>query len=189
MGEIYKITNLLNGKCYIGQTKHSAQIRWKDHINGYHPSSLIHKAITKYGVNNFSFEILCENVDVNKLNELEIQFISRFNSKTPHGYNLTDGGDGFKGVIPTEKWRYKQSISHKGKPWSISRRLAGQKKLVGNNNAGKPVVMLDKITNAVLKQFKSATQASIETGIERSTIQKCASGNRPTAGGFAWKFI
>ena len=105
MGEIYKITNLVNGKCYVGKTKHESVIRWRDHINGYHSSSLIHKAIVKYGVDNFSFEVIESNVQESLLNELEMFYISKFNSKTPNGYNLTDGGDSGLGLVVSEETR------------------------------------------------------------------------------------
>ena len=90
MGEIYKITNLVNGKCYVGKTKHESVIRWRDHINGYHPSSLIHKAIEKYGVENFSFEII-EKCSKDELNEREKYWIEYFESNS-FGYNATGGG-------------------------------------------------------------------------------------------------
>ena len=118
MGEIYKITNLINGKCYIGKTKHESIIRWRVHINGYHPSSLIHKAIEKYGVENFSFEIIEKEVQESLLNDLEMFYISKFNSKIPNDYNLTDGGDGGKGYKPTAESLAKMSACRKGVPWT-----------------------------------------------------------------------
>ena len=186
MGEIYKITNLVNDKCYIGKTKYESAIRWRDHINGYHPSSSIHKAIKKYGINNFSFEIIENNVSECLLNDLEQYYINLFNSKTPNGYNLTDGGDCGKGYKPTIETLAKMSACRKGVPWTPLQREVLSKCRVGNNNAGKPVAMIDRNTHEVLKTFKSVVQASKETGIERSTIQKCANGYRPSAGGFLW---
>lgn len=189
MGEIYKITNVINGKCYIGKTKHESVIRWRDHVNGYHPSSLIHKAIVKYGVEKFSFEVIERNVQDSLLNELEVFYISKFNSKTPNGYNLTVGGDGGKGYKPTAETLAKMSACRKGVPWTSLQREVLSKRKIGNNNAGKPIAMIDKITREVIQTFNSAVQASKETGIERSTIQKCAAGSRPSAGGFSWIFL
>lgn len=83
---IYKIENLINGKVYIGQSIRIER-RWKEHCFNS-SDSLISAAIKKYGKENFSFEILEEVDDTEKLNQLESQYIQRFNSLTPHGYNV-----------------------------------------------------------------------------------------------------
>lgn len=88
--EIYKITNKLNNKCYIGQNTFIEK-RWKDEVNGQ-INSLIFNDFKKYGLENFSFEILeeCEN---GKLNELEKKYIEKFDS-VKNGYNIQPGGYG-----------------------------------------------------------------------------------------------
>ena len=89
---IYKITNLINGKVYIGQSIHIEK-RWQEHRK---PSahSLIGKAIQKYGIANFSFEVLEElqmsSTISEELNDLEAKYISEFNSITPYGYNVLE---------------------------------------------------------------------------------------------------
>ena len=61
---VYKITNLINDKVYIGKTSSNPYKRWKEHVNvalnirKYQRRYIIHNAICKYGVDNFSFEIL-----------------------------------------------------------------------------------------------------------------------------------
>ena len=86
---IYKITNKINGKAYIGQSINIEQ-RW--HAHKYTPcSSLIHLAIQKYGINNFIFEVI-EECDVKLLNEKEIYYIQYYNTLTPNGYNKDPGG-------------------------------------------------------------------------------------------------
>lgn len=187
MGEIYKITNLVNDKCYVGKTKYESVIRWRDHINGYHPSSLIHKAIVKYGVDNFKFEILEHSVSEDKLNDLERYYIELCRSKTPNGYNLTNGGDGGLGLLVSEETRRKQSEIRKGKAWSENRRKAGQYKLVGNNNAGKQVAMIKDGT--ILATFNSISEASIKTGIYRTNINRSCSHLNLKAGGYHWQYI
>ena len=93
---IYKITNLQNNKVYIGQAV-DIKRRWCEHeSHSFNPKHLsynyaIHCAIRKYGIKNFSFEVL-EECEENQLNEREIYWISKFNSKID-GYNMTDGGD------------------------------------------------------------------------------------------------
>lgn len=97
-GYIYKITNNINGKSYIGQTKRTVNIRWQEHLK----SSLyayrtdysypLHSAIRKYGKTNFSLETI-EIVPVELLDEREIWWIKYYDSHNS-GYNITLGGQG-----------------------------------------------------------------------------------------------
>ena len=114
VGVIYKITNLLNGKCYIGQTIQDLNKRLRRHRNDKRPG--ISQAIKKYGWKNFSVEVLekCENRE--QLNEREIFWIAKLNTKAPNGYNLTIGGKGGGEHIVTEETRKKLSESHMGHP-------------------------------------------------------------------------
>lgn len=85
---IYKITNLLNGKIYIGQSI-NPENRWKQH---QYSDSIIGNAIRKYGIENFSFEIIEDNIE--NYNEREIFWINFYNSDNKKfGYNLTSGGE------------------------------------------------------------------------------------------------
>jgi len=101
MGVIYKATNLINGKVYIGQTinfMHRVYQHRSDsnNIEKRKGNSYFHNAMNQYGVDNFKFEII-EEIDNSLLNEREQYWIKFYNSYTPNGYNLTLGGDGFKG--------------------------------------------------------------------------------------------
>ena len=88
---IYKITNNLNGKIYIGQSVHPNKRWWehcqraKENIDSYP----IHLAIKKYGEENFSFEILEWTEDYDNR---EKELIIFYNSLSPNGYNLASGG-------------------------------------------------------------------------------------------------
>lgn len=92
---IYKITNKINNKVYIGQSKNISR-RWREHKRHYknkNNSSVLYKAIRKYGLENFLFEII-ELCDESKLDELEIKYIANYKSNNKnYGYNLTEGGD------------------------------------------------------------------------------------------------
>lgn len=85
---IYKITNNINGKIYIGQSK-NPQNRFKQHIND-EKDSVIHNAIKKYGEDNFSFEII--EGPIENYNEREKYWIKLYNSYE-EGYNMTYGGE------------------------------------------------------------------------------------------------
>lgn len=94
MKAIYKITNLISHKMYIGQSNNPMH-RWSAHKsharNGQDiGKSALYNAIRKYGEENFLFEIIGWFKDYN---EKEKYFIKFYNTKVPNGYNLTDGGE------------------------------------------------------------------------------------------------
>lgn len=97
---IYKITNKVNNKCYIGQSIHIEE-RWKQHQSKYEQNRKadlpLYKAFNKYGLENFSFEII-EKCKEQELNLKEIYWINHFNSLVhENGYNIRSGGDGTSG--------------------------------------------------------------------------------------------
>ena len=88
---IYKITNLLNEKIYIGQTKQKIEDRLVQHSYSFSPLGL---DIRKYGLENFKIEIVEECFTKNELNEREKFWIKKLNCKVPNGYNVASGGQG-----------------------------------------------------------------------------------------------
>jgi len=92
-GEIYIIKNYINEKVYIGQTTQGSEIRFKQHLKLLKSNhvQLIHKAIKKYGKENFYYEVLESNIDLSKLDEREEYWIKKYNSFVD-GYNLCAGG-------------------------------------------------------------------------------------------------
>lgn len=86
---IYKIENLINHKVYIGQTI-DIKTRWFHHKTAT-DNFIIHKAFKKYGLDNFSFNIL-EECSKDELNNKEIYYINKYNSLVPNGYNMIEGG-------------------------------------------------------------------------------------------------
>ena len=117
--EVYKVVNIINGKIYVGITNQGYKIRWYKHCSdAIHDSSFpIHQAIRKYGVANFTVEVLevCENIDL--LKEREQYWIKELNSRTINGegYNLTDGGDGTFGRKHSKETKEKIRASMMGK--------------------------------------------------------------------------
>jgi len=98
---IYKITNLVNGKIYIGQTIKNPKDRFIRHIyeavNKKNKKSLVLNAIRKYGKDNFKFDIIKSgNFNRQLLDELEIHYIQLYNSTNKNtGYNILKGGNGY----------------------------------------------------------------------------------------------
>lgn len=89
---IYKITNKINGKIYVGQTINSLQRRIA-HYRGETDDRPIVNALQKYGMNNFIFEIIDKAASIEDLNEKEIFWIKKLNSTDRSiGYNIREGG-------------------------------------------------------------------------------------------------
>ena len=93
MGAIYKLTSP-SGKSYIGQTRNSFDIRWKQHVRDANCNSVlpIHIAIRKYGPENFVNQIL-EEIPNEELNAKEQYYIQKYDTYN-NGYNCTLGGEG-----------------------------------------------------------------------------------------------
>ena len=124
-GYIYKTTNLINGRIYIGQHKGTIKL---DYLGS---GVLINRAINKYGRNNFRIEILAYATNSNMLDGLEMKLIYEY--REVYGkeflYNLTDGGDGCKGLERTKE--HKNAIS-------VAIREAHNKGLFLNIKRGQP---------------------------------------------------
>lgn len=94
---VYLITNILNNKVYIGKTSSDTDRRWKDHIrvaqDDSYKKQAIHKAIAKYGVDNFEFSVLKHFKSEDAAYKAEIKYIKKYKSYgTDAGYNETTGG-------------------------------------------------------------------------------------------------
>ena len=96
-GTIYKITNLINNKKYIGQTINTISHRFNQHINDAMRKKgcpYLGKAIRKYGIDNFIVEAVEENIPYDLLNNREIYWIAYYHTNdSNYGYNLTRGGN------------------------------------------------------------------------------------------------
>lgn len=108
-GVIYKAKNLVNGKCYIGQTTEKDIIKYclshiKNAFAAKNYKKYFHNAIRKYGAENFVFRILelCDSKE--ELDEMEFHYIKQYNSFcTENGYNMTWGGGGILGYKHTKQ--------------------------------------------------------------------------------------
>jgi group I intron endonuclease len=158
-GIIYKATSKTSGKSYIGQTMYFER-RKQEHKRESNSCwrrpyfDAFHCAIRKYGWDDFEWDVIEENIDVNLLDELESKYIQIYNTFN-NGYNMTLGGHvPNRGRVFSYTWRRKLSLSHKGfrhtneSKKKISEKIKGRKlstehiqkiaergkKLVGKNN-------------------------------------------------------
>ena len=115
---IYKITNKINNKIYIGLTKFTPEKRFRYHIRDSKTAkSGIDSAIRKYGQENFTLEVIDSSAKTyDELKELEKFYIESYNSKDKNiGYNQTFGGEGTTGYHHSEESKYKCGNSFRGK--------------------------------------------------------------------------
>ena len=131
---IYKATNTISGKSYIGYTSNlekRKKLHKKDAYSKPNSNSLFHKAIRKYGFDSFVWETLFESEDkVYTHKVMEPHFISKYDTFLGEGYNLTPGGEG--NTSPrTEKSKQDHSLRLKGRKHSEAHRKNISKTLTG----------------------------------------------------------
>lgn len=95
---VYKITNTVNNKVYIGITARTLEKRWRYHCNSAHSENdryVFHRAIIKYGENAFVKEVLASNLNKEEAQQLEKYYINTLDTfyLNGHGYNMTYGGE------------------------------------------------------------------------------------------------
>lgn len=141
-GQIYLIKNKINNKCYIGQAacfvgsnnnKWGTFGRWKSHLKeafkiGDDHCIILNNAIRKYGENNFEISTLIK-CKMDDLNDYEIEFIKKYNSLQPNGYNIKEGGYKSKN---SEDTILKMKESHYGKEHSEKTKIKIGKSQIGN---------------------------------------------------------
>jgi group I intron endonuclease len=115
-GLLYRLT-FPGGKAYVGITSKTIARRLALHKNqAKNRANAVHMAIKKYGWGSVLVEVLAVAPDWSYLCALEQKAIVAFGTLTPHGYNLTLGGEGTFGIKKTEEQRRLMSEARKGKP-------------------------------------------------------------------------
>lgn len=148
---IYKATNLITGKSYIGLTTRSLQERKLEHLRHLDTeNTYFHRAIKKYGKENFSWEIIdSEASSLGDLREKETHYIQIYNTLSPNGYNITQGGE-------NPSFENRRDYNY------------------GNNPSAKPVINL-----TTLIVYDSIKRAAEENQVSPESIKKAIKNNTP----------
>ena len=209
MGYIYTITNKTDNKIYVGQTIQDVELRWKDHLKRGSNCRYLKSAFNKYGVDNFVFKLVCITFD-NQLDDMEIQYIEKYNCLAPNGYNLRRGGNSGRHhaetkqrISDTLKIRYQNGLvpprPQLGIPHSeitkkrISESLKGR--IISQESINKRIISR-RINRTIqfdiegnrLNEFNSCKEAAEYIGISLNSINLCCIGKAKTAKGFVWKY-
>lgn len=158
---IYMYKNRKNNKVYIGQTTRSKKQREGKDGCLYKHSPYFYSAIKKYGIDNFDYYILKENLTFDEANFYEKYYISLYNStNSEHGYNLTYGGQKFKLVEKTKK--------------KISIGVRNSSKFAKNNrDAHKKSIISIDLSTKEYEYFDAIKDAEIKYGYLHSNIGNC----------------
>lgn len=209
---IYKVTNQINNKSYIGKSK-DIHTRWRAHhtepfnSNSDMYESLIYRAIRKYGIDNFTFEIL-EYCTEEKLNEREKFWIEYYHTwikdELCQGYNMTPGGETthfekiYDRKLILQLWNEGKSHQEileqvrctKGSLTYILDELGvstNERRRRGASYKSKKVIQYN-LNGNFIKEYNSISDASRATGIPTGNISKNCKGGLKTAGKYIWKY-
>lgn len=170
---IYCFTNKINNKKYIGSTINNPMVRYKQHLyHAKHPEKdrgkyPLYEAIRKYGIDNFTFEILLEKeCNEQEIREIEHNYIIEYNTVSPKGYNQTD------------------DTEH-----PLNDPLTYQKMKETKRNNAKRVIMINPTTNEIVKIYRSIVDCAENTGIDERKIGSCCRGERKTTSNYSFYWL
>ena len=186
-----------SGKVYIGITKRKPEYRWNKG-KGYREDQLLfYRAIKKYGWDNFTHEILYTGLSEKDAKNIEISLIRQYKS-LGMSYNITDGGDGGRGLHNKRKkmsdeTKLKMSKSRKGLLAGNKNPMYGRHetnpaygKFGKEHPASKKVYQYDLLGNFI-KEWDCLSEVQRHLNILVTHITACCNGRQKTAGGYIWK--
>ena len=203
MAYIYKITNDVNNKIYIGKTEFSIEKRFKEHCKDAfrerNEKRPLYSAMKKYGIEHFHIELIEET---DNPEERETYWIEKLGS-FKYGYNATIGGDGKRyadydliytlwqeglnnqeicAKLKYDKETVKTALANKG----VSEE---ERKQRGRESFSKVILMIDKDTGDILQTFPSIEAAHRFLGKQSGGhIAAVCRGKRQTAYGYKWRY-
>ena len=191
MYRVYAVVNKSNGKMYVGCTERSLDVRLQKHVCKANEGSLcsLHKAIRKYGRDNFDIRVIEEYLSKEAMLAGEIDWIAYFDTyKSSYGYNDTPGGDGGNtngGKKFSEEWKAKISAGKTGKAFSDEHKENLSKSHKGNIPSNR------KLTFGIAEQIRREYETNLYTqkelgtkyGVAQDTIFNIVNGYTYTVGG------
>lgn len=203
MSYIYKITNNINNKIYIGKTNNTLEQRFKEHCldSVKHKERPLYRAFNKYGIKNFSIEPV-EECAPEQASDREIYWIEYYGS-FKKGYNATQGGDGkpyldydliyqtYNQVKSCTKTAELCNCSEDSVRTIIKLKGISQETIKENAriNRSKMVAMVDRQTQEIIKVFTSTKEAGKYLGKTPQHIQDVCNEKRKSAYGYFWKYL
>lgn len=201
---IYKITNRLNNKVYIGQTIRDLATRVQEHRRK--ANSLVGKAINKYGIENFTIEEIYTATSIEDLNDNEVYYISQYNCLAPNGYNLCLGGGNTKGYSHPQETKdllssiKKETYLGTNNPFYGKKHTTESKQKISNSRKGKklPQAWVDNLNRSKYKpvielttrlEFPSIKDASEYFNIESTHITRVCKGKRKSTNGLIFAYV
>lgn len=164
MHYLYKITNTLNNKIYIGQSNKETE-RWRQHkylSRQLYPIQYIHRAMVKYGVENFKYEVIACCLSKEYADETEKTLIDQYDSRNKkYGYNISPGGDiVWNSGLPKER-----------QPMFGKHHKDESKKKISESNKGKIIIITEEQKRKMSDAHKGKTHS-------QETIEKISSSNQ-----------
>lgn len=209
---IYKISNTVNNKVYIGKTLYSIERRWSQHLNNaisrkdlWHLP--LYAAMRKYKIINFQISEIEYVDDYTKLSERERYWVNYYDSYN-NGYNATRGGDGallYDYEWIWDLWEAGLKIKEISKEvrcndfvvrtvltlHGISTEERLQRSQEDMDKSHKPfqriVEQLDTVTGQVLAEYESVSAAAKSVSCDKSYLSKCCKNNK-IAFGYQWRY-
>lgn len=177
---VYRATNKINGKHYIGYTTGSLHDRMKSHVRKANDKNqkaynyFFQRALRKYSINSFIWEVLCICKSKEDCCNKEKEYIKQYNSIAPNGYNLTQGGDG---GIQSNITRLKMSITlkklHKDHPEKFDRMLTMTSE--NRSSQAKKAWETKKLKGYKAKTgYKFSNESKQKMSITKNIKNKCA---------------
>lgn len=190
---IYKITNIINNKCYIGQSINIKR-RWEEHLYANTHCTFLRYAMAKYGRNAFTFEVL-EECPQDQLNSREQYWIQYYNSYGENGYNLTMGGDGMvKYSVEAIYETYLNTNSMSKTANQIGCHVNTVRNVLhefginlSEQQQDKPVECIDTETLEIVAIYPSIGEAARSLGVDHTAITQALNGKNKTSCGYYWQ--
>jgi group I intron endonuclease len=217
---IYKITNKINGKIYIGQTIKTIEERWLGHISASkYAKNYLHRAMNKYGVDNFHIQSVVRCGSIEELNIREVAIIRIFKSLIPNGYNMMLGGQvnymtdivkqkiriantgktGFwlnkqipeeiKLKISNTKILKQQATGHNNPMYGKRHSEDSIKKNCLSNGSGKSFKVIKIETGETVGIWDNKAKCSRDLGIAREAVRDTLKGRVKSAKGYRLEYV